>query len=56
MKKNEVLNSDCFGSSSDYNSHKHGYPPGCKDMIKCNYFIQKMIDTKVKSEKEREKV
>ena len=35
---------------------KHGYPPGCKDMLKCNNFIQKMIDTKVKSEKEREKV
>ena len=56
MKKNEVLNSDCFGSSSDDNSHKHGYPPGCKDILKCNNFIQKMIDTKVKSEKEREKV
>ena len=60
MKKNEVtanmFNPDYLGSSSDDNSHKHGCSPECKEMHRCNNFIQKMIDTKVKSEKEREKV
>ena len=35
---------------------KHGCPPECKDMCERNSIIQKMIDAKVKSEKEREKV
>ena len=44
MKKNEVFNPDYFDSSSDDNSHKHGYPPECKDMREWNSTIQKMID------------
>jgi hypothetical protein len=56
MKKNEVFNPDYFDSSSDDNSHKHGCLPECKDMREWNSTIQKMIDAKVKSEKERKKV
>lgn len=56
MKKNEVFNPDYFDSSSDDNSHKHGCLPEYKDMRKWNSTIQKMIDAKVKSEKERKKV
>ena len=44
MKKNEVFNPDYFDSSSDDNSHKHGYPTECKDMREWNSTIQKMID------------
>ena len=56
MKKNEVFNPDYFDSSSDDNSHKHGCLPECKDMREWNSTIQKVIDAKVKSEKERKKV
>ena len=56
MKKNEECNPDYFGSSFDENSHKYGCPPEWKDMCERNSIIQKMIDAKVKSEKEREKV